>query len=282
MVLCASCQSKTSTKQCPNQALRDIIFCGKHVKVKSPRLWSVINDVPSKTILIQKVWRGHFIRRWMKLAGPGVLNRSICHNEEEVITFDDKKSVSPLDYFSFEEAGKIYWFDIRSIFESMIVSLKPTNPYTREPLSMETRTRLRTLTAIRTRANRDMIHDMKKTVTHTKALENKWISVCQVLEENGFSDVLPEYFLILSEIQLYAFALMLTQDLIAWAAQHTTPTSRRRVYVKWVKRLTGEYLAGIDGYNLSYMTAQTVYSMLANYPQPYELSFMVLSALYRL
>lgn len=282
MVLCASCQSKTSTKQCPNQALRDIIFCGKHVKVKSPRLWSEINDVPSKAILIQRIWRGYFIRRWMRLAGPGVLKRSVCHNEEEVVTFDDKKSVSPLDYFSFEEAGKVYWFDIRSIFETMISNLNPTNPYTREPLSTDTRVRLRVLSAIRTRANRDMIHDMKKTVTFGKALENKWTSVCQILEENGFSDVLPNYFLMLSEIQLYAFALMLTQDITAWAAQHTSPTSRRKVYLRWVKRLSGEYLAGIDGYDLSYTTATTVYAMISNLHEPYELCFMVVSALYRL
>jgi hypothetical protein len=281
MVLCASCQSKTSDKQCSNQALKDIIFCGKHARVKSPRLWADVNNVEQKVVLIQKIWRGVYVRNWMKLAGPGVIKRSICHNDEELVTFDDKKSVHPFDYFAFEENSKVYWFDIRTIFETSICKNSPDNPYTRQKLTIDTRRRLRKLISLRVRAKRDLLHDMNKMISNVDGLMNNWKIVCQILEENGFPDVNPEHFLELREIQYYVFATMMHQDMIAWAAQHVRPGSKRKRYVKWLSHLSGEYMAGADWYELSRLSSKILINLFNDYPDPYEICFMVVSALYR-
>jgi hypothetical protein len=84
-----------------------MILCGKHAKVKNLRLWKDVNNLDDKAVIIQKVWRGHSVRDWLRIAGPGVLNRSVCHNDEELVTMDEKKSVNPFDYFAFEEGGKV-------------------------------------------------------------------------------------------------------------------------------------------------------------------------------
>ena len=250
--------------------------------MKSPRLWIDVNNIEQKVILIQKIWRGVYVRNWMKLAGPGVLRRSVCHNDEELVTFDDKKSVHPYDYFAFEENGKVYWFDIRTITETTMGKLLPENPYTRQKLTIDTRRRLRKLSGIRIRAKRDSLHDMKKVISNMDALTNNWITVCQILEENGFPDVNPNHFLELGEIQYYAFSTMMHQDMIAWAAQHTRRDSMRKPYVKWLRRLSGEYLAGATIYELSFFTARVLINLFNDYPDPYEICFMTMSALYRL
>jgi hypothetical protein len=280
MITCASCKNKTSTERCSNKPLRGLILCGTHAKVKNPRLWKDANNVDEKVVRIQKVWRGYIIRQWLKLAGPGVLKRNICHNEEELVTFDDKKSVTPLDYFSFEEAGKVYWFDVRSILQNSIDRLVPLNPYTREPLTLETRRRLRKIAFLRDHRKLACLHNVSAK-SADEMIRMAWTSVCQIIEENGFPEVNPMYFISLNRTQLYIFSSMLKQDLIAWAAEHTKPGSRRRKYVPWVNRLINEHLAETNTYMLSYITAKCILAILNDYPDPYSLCFIVMSALYR-
>ena len=89
-MICASCKNKTTLERCPSQAIKGLLFCGKHAKTKVKRLWADLNNGKKYAILLQKVWRGYFIRKRLKLAGEGVLNRKDCHNTEELVTLDDK------------------------------------------------------------------------------------------------------------------------------------------------------------------------------------------------
>jgi len=98
----------------------------------------------------------------LKLAGEGVLNRKDCHNTEELVTMDEKGKLHPLDYFSFREADKLWWFDVRSLYHILKRSPKPENPYTRQALSIETRRRLRDVCRIRKKLTIDNYHDAPK------------------------------------------------------------------------------------------------------------------------
>jgi len=280
MITCASCRTQTSTDRCSSKPLRGLLFCGRHAKSKIPRLWSVVNKVDDKVIRIQKIWRGYSLRKWIKLAGPGALRRSMCHNDEELVTFDDKQSVSPLDYFAFEEAGKVYWFDVRSIIQNSIDKIHPANPYTREPLSIDTRQRLRKLAILRDRRNLKNLHEENRTAE--RLLFINWVAVCQIIEENGFPDMSPMFFIALNRTQLYIFAGMIKQDLIAWASEHTNPQSRRKRYIPWMRRIEGEHMSGTNVNLLSYITAKCLLAMLNDYPEPYPLCFIIMSALHRI
>lgn len=280
MITCGSCKNKTSNERCSNKPLNGLLFCGTHARTKNRRLWYEVNLIDEKATLIQKIWKGYSLRKWIKLAGPGALSRSVCHNDEELVTFDDKKSVSPLDYFAFEEAGRVYWFDVRSLLQNSIDKPHPTNPYTREPLSIETRQRLRKVAILREHRKLQNLHD-EGTKTAETLIQLAWTSVCQIIEENGFPDMSPMYFISMNKTQLYIFNSMIKQDLVAWAAEHTTPQSRRKRYIPWVRRLEGEYLAGTNAYMLSYITAKCLLAMLNDYPEPYSLCFIIMSALHR-
>jgi hypothetical protein len=280
MITCASCKNNTSTDRCSRKPLKGLLFCGTHAKVKSPRLWSAINKVDDKVILIQKAWRGYSVRKWIKLAGPGALCRKVCHNEEELVTFDDKNSVTPLDYFAFEEAGKVYWFDVRSILQNSIDKIRPMNPYTREPLSIDTRQRLRKIAILRDARKLKTLHDENRG-TAEDVLRVTWTSVCQIIEENGFPDMSPMFFVSLNKTQLYIFAQLMQADVTAWASEHTTPNSRRKRYIPWIRRIIAEYNSGTHTPLLSYITARFLLTMLNDYPEPYDLCFIIMSALHR-
>lgn len=279
---CASCKNKTSSEQCGSKPLKGMIMCGKHVKVKNPRLWKDINCLDDKVVIIQKIWRGYIIRHWLKMAGPGVLNRSVCHNDEELVTFDEKKSVNPFDYFSFEEGGKIYWFDIRSLSENCMLKVEPLNPYTREPLTIDTRRRLRQLCIKRHRKNLNNMHNVFDKRSVDEIILSTWTHVCQIIVENGFFDMSPLYFTSLNKTRLFIFNTIIQKDLVALAAEHTSTLSRRHKYVFWMKRVLGEFSTLTDNKRLSYLTARVLATILNDCLDNYGICFIIMSALHRL
>ena len=97
-----SCKSNTSNERCQSLRIKGLTLCGRHVKSKSVRLWNVVNNLDSKVTLISKAWRGYAVRIRLRRAGPGVLKRSLCHNDEELVTMDSKDKYHPFDFFSFE------------------------------------------------------------------------------------------------------------------------------------------------------------------------------------
>lgn len=282
-MICSAYKSKTSTDRCPNKCLKGLSFCGTHAKAKTKRLWVDERNLDTPATLIQKLWRGYIIRKWMKLAGPGVLNRKNGHNEEELFSMDDRNSVHPFEYFAFEEKGKIYWFDVRSLAEHCIKDVSPTNPYTREPLSIETRRRMRSLCVMRYNHGLSNRHDPNATRSYDEIVESGWIHVCQIIHENGFFDEMkPNMFLGMTKFQLSTVLHMFKRDLASWAAEHKSPASRRNKYIQWIRRLIVEYAKGVETDRFKFLTSRVIMAILNDSPDQYSVCFMFMSALYRL
>jgi len=282
MVLCASCKNKTSTEQCPSQAIKGLLFCGKHVKTKIKRLWSDENNVQKNACRIQKIWRGHFIRKRLKLAGEGVLNRKDCHNTEELVTLDDKTKVLPLDYFSFMEADKLWWFDVRSLHQILKRSPKPENPYTRQPLSIETRRRLRDVCRIRKRLGLQNYHDAPMPEQFAELANEKWLTVCQIIEENGFFDMNHLMFASLNRSQMYVLMSLIHMDMASYALEHPT-SSKRYQYVSWLRTVVSTFEKNkTNRLQCSWASSRTLLSILYDCPENYPVCFIIMSAMCRL
>jgi hypothetical protein len=281
---CASCKNKTSNERCKNNALNGIIFCGKHSRVKTPRIWSIINNVESKVTLIAKVWKGYNIRKLIQLAGPGVLNRKVCNNEEEISSLEEIKSVHPLDYFGFEENGKIYGFDIRTLFDNFHRNFKITNPYTRQPLTIETRKRLRQLYGYRLSRKLPRCFEHNTLTTANDVIRNTWNQVCQIIEENGFigTDLAPNIFLTMNKSQLYVFINLVLNDVKAWASEHKTPQSSRLKYAFLLQNTKNRFNSTTSVYEYSFYVGTTLLSILYSSVEPYIICFIIMAALYRL
>jgi hypothetical protein len=243
-------------------------------------MWKDVNNLDSKAILIQKTWRRFVIQNWLKLAGPGVLKRKICFNTEELATLDSKDNLHPLDYFAFEENDKVYWFDIRSITESSIKSVEPLNPYTRTPLTTDTRQRLRKLGVIRFRRNMPNLHNVKNQDVK-EIIDINWIYICQIITENGFFDMSHRYFSGMNRSQLLVFTSLLQNDFIAWRSEHPAG-SRREKYVIWFKRLVKEFSIPQSPIRLSFLVSKILLTILNDYPNPYPICFIIMSGMARL
>jgi hypothetical protein len=246
--------------------------------MKEPRLWHIVNDVNTKVLLISKVWRGYTIRRLLALAGPGVLNRSVCHNEEELVLMVDKSKVHPLRYFSFEEDGKIWWFDVLSMIGCFNAALKPLNPYTRQPISMETRLRLRSLYKYRIKNKLQTLHEKAGPRSVSDMANFQWTRVCQMLQENGFEDATPNMFSTLSPHLLHILLSYMCTDMLQLASEHPK-TSKRYMYARALRHNKSHMYASRSP---ELYVATTLVMLLNDAVDTYPICFLIMSALFRL
>ena len=84
-------------------------------------------------VAIQNAWKN-----WKKMnnkQGPGFLNKSLCVNDEDFLTFETKEEISDTYFFSFKEGNSVFFFDIRSF--KKLVDTNAVNPYTRTNIPEE-------------------------------------------------------------------------------------------------------------------------------------------------
>lgn len=277
MDICISCKNKTSSERCPNKPILGLSFCGKHVRCPTKRLWYVENDLDSKATIIQKCWKGYTIRYRLTLAGKGVLKRQLCHNDEDVVTFESKNKQHPFDYFSFEEDGKLWWFDILSILGCLNSNLMPTNPYTRQALSIETRQRLRELYKYRLHNRLPIAHTPIPKKSYNELIETQWMKITQILHENGFEDANPNHFLSMNNRTLFILLDYIYRDMSALAMEHPSSSKRHR-WASAIKRERDTYHMNQHA-NLQISTL--VLSLLNAMNEPYHFCFILMSALFR-
>jgi len=282
MVYCYSSRTKLSSERCYLKPLYGSIYCKKHSSQINPRNWFYENNRIDKIIKIQKIWRGYYIRYWLKLAGPGVLNRKICSNDEELITLDDRNSVNPLWYFSFEENKNIWWFDIRSIWETTLTNNIPLNPYNRIPLNIETRIRLRKLAYLHLRKSHSLHHDENVVFTSQQKSLRYWRQIVQVLEENGFYELDPLLFNSMNSTQYFIFLSMLCDDMKVWCNEHSSHESRRNRYIVWTKVVFSQIENYKNVIDTSLLISKLLTTILNDCSQNYPMCFMIMSSFYRL
>jgi hypothetical protein len=220
----------------------------------------------------------------LKLAGPGLINRSLCVNEDELMSLEPIKNVEPFDYFGFEENGKVYGFDIRTVFDGMNRCLKPINPYTRQPLAIEDRKRLRNLYTYRIRCKLPLNYENNVLKTTESIIMNRWQQISQICEENGFTDpqINPNFFLQKSKIELYTLLRLIYNDMKVWANEHKDNRSRRFYYAFWILNILNKYPATQSTSEYCFYVSTILLTILYDSVEPYTPCFIIMSALYRL
>lgn len=277
MSSCISCKSKTSSERCPNRSIIGLSFCGKHVRSPTKRIWHVENKVDCSATIIQKCWRGYTVRYRLRLAGTGVLRRSLCHNDEDVVTFESKDKQHPFDYFSFEEDGKVWWFDILSIIGCLNSNLIPTNPYTRQALNMDTRNRLRQIYKYRLHNRLPIAHSPASKKSYNELIETQWMKITQILHENGFDDANPNHFLSLDNRNMFILLDYIYRDMTALAMEHPSSSKRYR----WASAIKRERDIFHMNQYANLQTSTLILSLLNAMNEPYPFCFILMSALFR-
>lgn len=278
MPLCSACKSKKSDEQCPHESLNGILFCGRHMKTKSPRLWSAVNSVDKKVVLIQKIWKGYYVRNRLRLAGPGVLNRKVCSNSEELFTLDDPNSVHPFDYFAFEENSKVYWFNVKSMIQCLDSSDELTNPYTRQKTATDVKKRLYKIHMYRIRAKLPTLHTDPPFRPLSDILVNRFRHISHILQANEFFDLNPETFMALGPINIGFYILSLYEGFSDWALEHAAkPASRRHKYLLYIHDLPIKFQNCTYNQYL-YVLSSVLLFILNDSSDPFRPCFIIMSS----
>lgn len=89
-------------------------------------------------VKIQKIVRGHFVKRMMYFLGPAVKNRSLCVNDSDFITLDPLSELPIYDFFSYiDKKNMIYGFQMSSLVTliKMRGHKHTENPFNRENIN---------------------------------------------------------------------------------------------------------------------------------------------------
>lgn len=224
------------------------------------------------------------LRKLLRLAGPGVLNRKLCHNDEELTTCIEKDRQYPLDYFAINENGTVWWFDQRTMFQWSHRQIDITNPYTRQPLSVPDRKRLRELYVLRLRRGERAYHSIDAYPNDIIGRRDlRWLRIVQILREHDFTDFHHEHFLSMNRGQLYAFTEFFQEDL-RWWTFHVPgrAKSRQAQYLVWIRNLYKMFfLRRPDATQMSYELSGHLLSILNDCRIIHEMCFYIVSAFVR-
>lgn len=265
MQQCAALRNKRSMDQCGSTALLGHRVCGVHARCKTVHYWA---DAHRPKILrftkVQALYRAWRVRKLLSLAGPGVLQRGMCVNDEDLATFEDKKKQAPFDYFGLQEGDKVWWFDFATAWEWFTRTVSPTNPYTKNPISHADLARLRTFHLYRRRHKMVVPpppRDLKENVIR------RWTILSQIFRGFGFEDVHPEQFANLTRENLRVAFRFLSDDVRAM------PNPNNRI-VAMIDR-------GIEYSAASSINSLNIMTIMLTDSQAYDIVFLLLSALYR-
>lgn len=238
MAQCASVKKKGSRERCEAYSVLNSDFCGRHAKMKVPVRWADNQDDSyiRSVVKLQSHIRGFLARRLLRWSGPGVLKRNECVNDEEVVTFESKTEVYPYEYFGWEENGKIWWMSHVSALQMLREELRPVNPYTKVPWSLEIRKRLRRIQCYRLRTKQPVFHTPPASGVVTQVYVR---SICQTLEEQACDELRPNHWNAMSNYQQIVFLEVFSRMLDGWALE--TPVRPWRLqYASYARKVYRE------------------------------------------
>lgn len=272
-MLCASVRKRGSTDQCTAKAIKNLPFCGRHIRCKNPILWSDANSSKiTAAAKVQALVRGWLLRKRLSLGGPGVLRRKNLANDEELTTGDEM--IHPFDYFAFEENGRIWWFSFNTIWRWCSQKESPENPYTRSPIPIDVRKRLHAMWAYRQRHRLPLPEESN---LFNERLRSRWTIISHIFENYGYGDIPVNMFMRMTAAE-YSYMFSLLRDDIKAAVSDKEPWKDSA----WRLSLRG--MLTIRSLSTPHYIMQAVYTLmliLMKPKDPHSVAFMVLSAIHR-
>jgi hypothetical protein len=182
---------------------------------------------------IQKLFRGNLQRKYNKLHGPAIFNRSLCTNTDDFITMNSLKEIKYNQFFSFKDNDNfIYGFEISSIYNLFIKEGNEEmtkNPYNRKLIPINVFYNLNRIIKLnkiffKNQINLQIEDDTQNIMSEEKKIELRALTLFQNINSLGnYSD--PKWFLSLNRIRLIHFIRELN-DIWNFRAQLSVETKR--------------------------------------------------------
>ena len=215
------------------------VICKKHkLKIsgnKDEKIYRIYNYLKFSyfAIKIQRIYRGHLIKRLMRLKGFNLRNK--CVNDTDFLTFENVKKLKFDQLFCFKDTdGFNYAFDVYSLW-NLISKTKDDegrvkNPYTRNLLHYKNVIYKLNVSIFLTKKilNRKVKYKFERDIralSVEKKLEMRTIYVFQKIDQLGYiTDT--KWFLNLSKIRLIRFIREL-QDVLDYRAQISSDVKKQ-------------------------------------------------------
>jgi hypothetical protein len=186
---------------------------------------------------LQRVFRGALERKYIKLHGPAVQNRSLCTNDSDFVTLDNVSEIPFDQFYSYKDKdGFIYGFDFASIY-SLISQKQPVltnkrttailNPYNRNEIPLEVFSDMDRLFRLSSILKIQLIfeHVDDVVLSTEQILELRILELFQTIDGLGnYSDL--GWFVSLSKPKLIRLVREIT-DIWHYRAQLTSETKRK-------------------------------------------------------
>ena len=131
--------------------------------------------------IIQRAWGKYIIKKYHKLRGPAIGNRSLCVNDTDFCSMENLDDISYAQFFSYKDVdNKIYGFDLTSLFTLLSKgNLNTTNPYNRNIFPRIIRKNINSILRISRIINDTIIVDIDEPedIAPQKQIEQRTITV---------------------------------------------------------------------------------------------------------
>lgn len=183
----------------------------------------------SKIVTLQKTVRGWRVRYINCLRGPALLNRSICVNQDDFMTFDSILDIPNQLFISILHDTKIYGFNIRSLHSLSLHSnhIIYENPYTRIPFDAHIIHKIDKLKAVLKNRSISIYHEEEQNNSPEIEMKRKTVKIFQKMDElDNYTDV--SWFLNLNIIYLKLYYKFL-EDIWNYRAELTSDEKKKIV-----------------------------------------------------
>ena len=183
----------------------------------------------SYIIKIQKVFRGHIVKRYIKLHGPAAIKRNLCTNSTDFVSMEPLEEIKFNQFLSYkDEDGFIYGFDITSLFNLFSKNGNiNNNPYNRNKIPDTILKNIKTLLRLSKILKITIVLDLEDetpSISEEKVVELRALSLFQNIDSLGnYSNC--NWFLSLNRNQIIRFVRELA-DIWSYRAQLSVETKR--------------------------------------------------------
>lgn len=180
------------------------------------------------TTKIQKLYRGYLMRKYIYFKGIK-LKKIGFNNPQDFLTFEKTAEIPFDQLFCYkDEDGFLYGFDIRSIYNMLLLNKTAKNPYNRKDITIETIEKVTNMIKLGKKIlKRNMLIEMDNDIDElplNKQLDLAAVSIFQKIDELGFiSD--SKWFINLNKIRMVKFVRELID---VWSYRLKIPTSMKR------------------------------------------------------
>jgi hypothetical protein len=187
------------------------------------------------SIIIQKYLRRHYVKKFLKLKGPAIMNRSLCTNTQDFYSLSNINEIEFSNFISFNNDNNVFGYEITSLLYYLKSNKNVIkNPYTGIVFSNEEINSLNRVIKMTNVLYPELdLKSVEKEILQQQELQpnnikNKYICICQKIDELGhYSQI--NWFYKMNNRQAIRFIKEL-KDIWVYRAQLTNECKKKICY----------------------------------------------------